>query len=188
MDAALLLIFLAGLADGLGTQSVVLFANQVGRRSFVGNLLVSGLFSLLGALCWALSIGLVVRSTLGIAIAPPALMVLVSMGYVPLLFSFLALIPYGGPGIAALLNGASFVIVAAQLADTLAIAPWQALACAVGGWLLLQAARRVLSRPLALADRQIWTLTTHQAERRTLEEILDHLALLDPEPPERRAP
>jgi hypothetical protein len=188
MQAAIVLIFLAGLSDGLGTQSVVLFVNQVGRRTFALNLLVSGLFTLLGALGWTLSIGLVARSALGLAIAPSALFALVSLGYVPLLFSFLAFIPYSGPGISALLHGASFAIVAGQLARALAIAPWQALACVTSGWLLLQAARWLFSRPLGRADRRIWTLTTRQAERHSLEEILEQLTLLDPAPPERRAP
>jgi hypothetical protein len=160
MEAAIALIALAGLSDGLGTQSVALFANQVDRRSFALNLLASGLFALLGALGWSLSIGLVARTTLGLAISPSRLFVLVSLGYVPLLFSFLALIPYSGPAIAALLHGVSFAIVTGQLAGALAIAPWQALACATAGWLLLQAARRLFSRPLARADRRIWTLTT----------------------------
>jgi hypothetical protein len=188
MYVAIALVVLAGLSDGLGTQSVVLFANQLGRRTFALNLLVSGLFALLGALGWALSIGLVARVALGLAISPSALVALVSLGYVPLLFSFLALIPYSGPAIAALLHGVSFAIVAGQLAGALAIAPWQALACATGGWLLLQAARWLFSRPLARADQRIWTLTTRQAERHSLEEILAQLTLLDPAPPERRAP
>lgn len=181
-----MLIFLAGLSDSFGTQSVVLFVNKVGRRCFALTLLVSGLLYVISALCWTLSIGMVTRFVLGTPSAPLALVTLVSWGYVPLLFTFLALIPFYGPGIAALLHGVSFVVVAGQLAGALALASWQALACAVGGWLLLQAARRLLSWPLALADRRLWTLTTRQDERLSLEAILDRLTSLDPPSPAQR--
>ncbi|MBC8161671.1 MAG: hypothetical protein H7Z42_10675, partial [Roseiflexaceae bacterium] len=73
MRVAFALIFLAGLADGLGTQSVVLFVNKVGRRSFALNLLGAGLFYLLSALCWIFSIWLVARYALDVSIAPLAL-------------------------------------------------------------------------------------------------------------------
>lgn len=180
MLGAIAVIFLAGLADSLGTQSVGLFVNKVSRRGFALNLLGATMVALIGALGWIGSIWLVAHYLLGVAIAPQELVPLVSRGYVPLLFAFLALVPYYGPGIAALLHGASFAIVAAQLGGALAISSWEALACATGGWLLLQAARRLLSRPLAFVDGQLWVVTTRRAERLSLEEILDQMPSLGP--------
>jgi hypothetical protein len=103
------LIFLAGLSEGLGTQSVVLFLNQVSRRSFALSLLASGALFVISALCWAASIGLVARLAFGLPISPLALAALIRPGYLPLLFAFLAFTPYVGPAIAHLLHASSFI-------------------------------------------------------------------------------
>jgi hypothetical protein len=188
MLGAIALIVLAGLADGLGTQSVGLFVNKVTRRGFALNLLGVTLFAVVGALSWIGSIWLLAHYALGAPITPRELLPLVSRGYVPLLFTFLALVPYYGLGIAAVLHGASFAIVAAQLASALAIASWEALACAIGGWLLLQAARRLLSQPLAFIDGRLWVMTTRHAKRLSLEAILDQMPSLGPFVHEDRKP
>ncbi len=188
MLGAMTVIFLAGLADGLGTQSVGLFVNKVTRRGFALNLLGTALFALVGALVWIRSIWLVAHAILGATIAPLALVPLVGRGYLPLVFTFLALIPYVGPGIAALLHGASFAIVTAQLTRALSIASWQALACTIGGWLLLQAARRLLSQPLTFVDGRLWVMTTRQAKRLSVEAILDQMPSLGPFVREEREP
>lgn len=171
IQVAFAIIFLAGLSAGFGTQSVVLFVNRVSRGNFLLNLLMSGIVFMLGAMAWIVSIWLI--AVYGFGNPHPIMLVtrVVSLGYLPLLFGFLIIAPYAGPGIGYVLHAWSFLIVLVAVQVLFDLVLWQALVCTLSGWLIVQILRRAVSHPLAIVDRWLWYATTQRDTRRTLEDI-----------------
>lgn len=173
------IIFLAGISEGIGTQSVVLFINRLSRRNFLLNLLLSGAVYMIGAMAWIVSISLIARY-LFLDSRPLLLVVrVVSLGYLPLLFGFLVLAPYLGPGLLYLLHAWSFLIVLLVVGQVFDMVIWQAFVCTFGGWLIVQLFRRTVSRPLAIVDRWLWSMTTGSPTRFDLDDISVVLPLVN---------
>lgn len=160
-----LLIFLAGISDGVGTQGVALLINRISPLRFVANMLLSGVLFVLGALAWILSIWTIATSVFLRLQDPISTIGAVSAGYVPLLFSSIAILPYIGPALRWLLHLASFVLVLLLVAATYEFPLWQAFICVLLGELLLQLFRSLLNRPAARADNWLWRITTGTRER-----------------------
>ena len=165
------IIFLAGISEGVGTQSVVLFVNRLSRRNFLLNLLLSGAVYVIGAMAWIISISVIARFLFHDP--RPLLLVVrvVSLGYLPLLFGFFVLAPYLGPGLLYLLHAWSFLIVLLVVGQVFDMLIWQAFVCTFGGWLIVQLSRRTVSRPLAIVDRWLWSMTTGAPTRFDLDDI-----------------
>ena len=165
------IIFLAGISEGIGTQSVVLFVNRLSRRNFLLNLLLSGAVYVIGAMAWIVWISLIARY---LFLDPrPLLLVIrvVSLGYLPLLFGFFVLAPYVGPALLYLLHAWSFLIVLLVVGQVFDMVIWQAFVCTFGGWLIVQLSRRTISRPLAIVDHWLWSMTTGAPTRFELDDI-----------------
>ena len=160
-----LIIFLAGLSVGLGTQGVVLLVNRVTPVRFAINLLLSAVIYLAGALVWMASIWLIGRYVFATTIPFMQVVAAVSLAYVPLLYAALVLLPYIGPAIGVLLELWSLAIAVTAVGVAYQLPPWKALLCVVLGWLLLLLARFLLGRPAARLDRWLWTVTTGRADR-----------------------
>jgi hypothetical protein len=171
VQGAGLLILLAGLSVGLGTQSVVLLVNRVTPPRFAINLALSAGLYVASALIWMASIWLIGRYVFETTVPFVQVVGAVSLAYVPLLFGALILLPYVGPAIGALLEAWSLLTVLAAVAYVYQFSIWRALACVVLGWLLLQAVRRVLGRPAARLDSWLWTLTTGRRDRVALGDL-----------------
>lgn len=160
-----LIIFLAGLSVGLGSQSVVLLVNRVTPIRFAINLLLSAAIYLAGALIWMASIWLIGRYVFATTIPFIQVVAAVSLAYVPLLYAALVLLPYIGPAIGVLLELWSLVIAVTAVGVAYQLPAWKALLCVVLGWLLLLLARFLLGRPAARLDHWLWTVTTGHPER-----------------------
>ncbi len=140
-------VLLAGMATALG-QSVVLFVNQVSPRRFGFTVLVSSALYVFNYLVWALSLWGIGRWVFGSSVPLEQTVRTVGLGYAPLLFSFLAFVPFFGVGLGSLLSLWSLlaIVVGAQVGLELPL--WQAALCGGLGWLVVQLVQRTVGRPL----------------------------------------
>ena len=97
------IVTLAGFSDALG-QSAVLFANRVTPLRFVISLVISVLVFVLSYLLWVLSLWLVADFVFDRHVALWLAGAAVGLSYIPLMLSFLGLMPYFGSPILRLLN------------------------------------------------------------------------------------
>lgn len=171
VQGAGLTIVLAGLSDGLGTQSIVLLVNRITPRRFVLNLVLSIGLYWLGALAWMASIWLAASFVLGDYVPLPQVIAAVSMAYIPLWLSALALIPYLGEAIGMLLNGWSLLIALSAVSTVFQFGMIEALAGAALGWLLMLLVRYVLSRPGIRLGHWLWAITTGRDTRINIDSL-----------------
>jgi hypothetical protein len=157
LSTAAVLIFLAGLSDGVGTRTSVLLLNRIAPAAFVLSLLVSALLFLLSAAIWIWGVWLAATQLFGLENALPDFFYGISVAYTPFLFSALALLPLVGPLLRSLLRLWSFAIGFGVLLS-LGLAPWQAILSAVAGALLVNLASWVLSEPATALWRRIWAV------------------------------
>lgn len=160
VQGAGLTIVLAGLSDGLGTQSVVLLVNRITPLRFALNLLLSILLYFLSALAWIAAIWLAANVVLRNYAPLPQVISAVSIAYIPLWFSALVLIPYLGQAIGVLLNGWSLAIALTAVSLVFQFGLAEALLGATLGWLFMLLARYILGRPAARLDHWLWAITT----------------------------
>ena len=154
VNGAATVIFLAGLSDGLGTQSVTL---------------------------WMAAIWLLANRVFGVNAALADVIVVVSAAFVPLWFSALVLLPLIGPIIGWALNLWSLVTAVVAVDVAFAMPLWQSLACAGAGWLVMQVARWLLRRPGSTLGGWVWQITTgqrHPIDPRQLPPVLVEYAPL----------
>jgi hypothetical protein len=165
VQGAGLTIVLAGLSDGLGTQSVVLLVNRITPRRFALNLVLSIVLYSLGALAWMGSIWLATSFVLRDYVPLPQVIAAVSLAYIPLWFSVLVLIPYLGQAIGMLLNGWSLLIALSAVSMVFQFGIVQALAGTTLGWLLMLLVRYLLSRSGIRLGHWLWAITTGRDTR-----------------------
>jgi hypothetical protein len=165
VQGAALTIALAGLSDGLGTQSIVLLVNRITPLRFALNLLLSVALYVLGALAWMAAIWLATRVVLRDDVPLAQVIGAVSLAYIPLWFSVLALIPYLGQAIGPILNGWSLVIALFAVSQVFQFGLIQALTGTALGWLSMLLVRAVVSRPAARLDHWLWAITTGRDTR-----------------------
>jgi hypothetical protein len=165
VQGAALTIMLAGLSDGLGTQSIVLLVNRITPLRFAINLVLSIALYVLGALAWIAAIWLATRVVFRDDAPLAQVISAVSLAYIPLWFSALALIPYLGQAIGLLLNAWSLVIALFAVSQVFQFGLIQALAGTALGWLLMLLVRAVLSRAGDRLDRWLWAITTGRDTR-----------------------
>jgi len=151
---ALALVLLAGLSQAVG-QSIILFVNRVGPLRFAFSLLV-------GALLYGFGYVFLVLGTWLTCLMPSAphvplvtLAIAMAYAYVPLLFAFLAAMPYlGSPVLGALRiwHLAALVVAFSSLANVSTISGLEHVGL---GWLLLQILERTIGQPIANLGRRI---------------------------------
>lgn len=155
------IFFLAGLSETYGTRAVTLFLTKVGRRPFVIVLLLTALTYVVGGIVWTLSIAVALGMIYPEATATPNVVVVaVALGYIPLLFAFLAFIPYLGPAILLLLQGLSMLTTTVAISLGYGIPFAQAALVTVGGWLIFQVLRWFTTGPTTLISRWVLRLIT----------------------------
>ena len=92
---ALIVLLLASLSYTLG-QSVVLFANRVNRRHFIGALIVSALTMVVSVVFWAVSIWFLAELLFDAQQPFQQVLTTVAISFAPYLFGFMILLPYLG--------------------------------------------------------------------------------------------
>ncbi len=173
--AATLLIFLAGLSEGIGTQGVTLLMSRITPLRFVLGLLASAMLFVLSAVIWMWALWLAVRTLFNVEVPLQLFFVTVSAAYGPLLLGALTLLPLMGTTIRWGLRLWSFGIALASIAAITGLTYWQAAAGALVGTLLMEGARWLLSEPAEAIARRIWAITTgkpHLVRREELPQVI----------------
>jgi hypothetical protein len=145
--AAALLIFLAGLSEGVGSQGVALLINRSSPARFALGLVAAALLFLLSAAIWMGALWLSVRLLYGAELPLRLFFVAVSVAYGPLLLGALRLLPLVGDPLGWLLRLWSFALALAAIQGATGLGPWQAAIGALAGSLLLEGARWLLEGP-----------------------------------------
>jgi hypothetical protein len=155
------IFFLAGLSETYGTRAVTLFLNKVGRRPFFIVLLLTALTYVAGGIVWTLTIAVVLGNSFPeVGAAPRVIVVAVALGYIPLLFAFLAFIPYLGPALLLLLQGLSLLVTTVAISVGYGLPFSQAALSTIGGWLVFQLLRWFTTGPATLVSRWMLRLVT----------------------------
>jgi hypothetical protein len=148
------IVLLAGLSEGIG-QSVVLFVNEVTPRRFVISLFLTALLFGGGYLLWVGTIWALATLLFRPGVAIGDVVRGVGLGYAPLLFGFLGLIPYFGAGINNLLYFWSFTAVVAAVGVTLSLSLVEATIVSVAGGVLILVLRATYGKPVVKFFRRI---------------------------------
>lgn len=178
---ALQILILAGLSETLG-QSVVLFANQIRPVRFVVSLFISVFLFIAGGFFWYGSISLVSRFLFNHPLHMEKLALGISFSYTPLLFGFLAFIPYFGQRILQLLYVHSFVILTRLLESYMGLPLWQAILCPLVGLILVQILRSTIGRPIIWLSDKLLDLASGKDYHRDLQNALLAAVGLEPSP------
>lgn len=172
------IFFLAGLSETYGTRAVSLFLNKIGRRPFFVVLLLTALTYVAGGIVWTLSIAAVLGEIFPEAAAEPRVIVVaVALGYIPLLFAFLAFIPYLGPAILVLLQGLSLLTTTVAISVGYGLPFTQAALATTGGWLVFQLLRWFTAGPATLISRWVLRLVTGREVNYQLRDVVPTVPL-----------
>lgn len=155
LAAAVALVFLAGLSEGVGTQGVVLLINRITPLAFVFGLLASALLFVLSAALWLWGVWLAATELFGVGEPLARFAIAVSAAYSPLLLSALALLPLAGTLIRQILRLWGFTIALGAI-SSLGLALWQAFLCAFLGAVLVAGASWVISAPSSSFVARLW--------------------------------
>ncbi|NCC32662.1 MAG: hypothetical protein EOM24_11680 [Chloroflexia bacterium] len=174
---AVSIFFLAGLSETYGTRAVVLFLNRLGRRPFFLTLLLTAITYVIGGFVWALTIDLVGAGLLGITGKFPVMLQAVAIGYIPLLFAFLAVIPYLGPAILHLIQGLSFIFTASAVSIGFGVRFREAVLCTIIGWLVFQLLRWFAAGPTTAISRWVLRVVTGREVNYQLRDVVPTVPL-----------
>jgi len=174
LQLALLVVLLAGFSLAIG-QSIILFINQVQPLRFAFSLLISAVLYLFEFLFLVLStwlIGLLPRS---VHIPLPTLLIVLGLGYAPLLFSFLGALPYLGVPILRLLSIWNLLAMVVGFGAVANIGVGFAFGYVAFGWFVKEMLENTIGQPIsqlgkAIADRAAGV--TLVQDRRELAESL----------------
>jgi hypothetical protein len=151
---ALTIVILAGLSEAVA-QSIVLFVNRVRPARFVCSWAIDALLFLFGY-------AFVVLSTWAVSRVPglphlglKALAIVFALSYAPLLFSFLAALPYFGPGILTLLRTWHLLAMVVGVAAIGRVGLLVAAICVALGWIVMVLAQRSFGKPIAMLGTRI---------------------------------
>jgi hypothetical protein len=169
---ALIILFLAGLSDTIG-HSAVFFANRVPRRRFLFAIVVEALVFVIGVFFWAASIWLTAEFLFNAHQQYNYVVLTVALGYAPLLFGFLILLPYLGNIIFVILR--VWVLLAVLVAVSVAyhFGFWPALACSVLGWILITFLARLPFLRVDRIDNFLWRFSTGVDRELDIQDAVD---------------
>ena len=156
---ALIILFLAGVSDTIG-HSVVFFANRVPRPRFIFAIIVEALVFVAGVFFWAASIWLMAAFLFDAEQSYGYVVRTVALGYAPLLFGFLILLPYLGNIIFVVLRIWVLLAVLVGVSVAYSFGIWPALICSVAGWVLLIFMARLPFLRVERVDNLLWRLST----------------------------
>lgn len=170
----LVLPFLAGVSLTFG-RGIDLFVNRVSRLRFFLILLVGGLLAVAGAIIWVFSIlffaDFVYHDPANLDYVTWA----VCMGYAPLLFAYIAVMPYLGSIIERVLEVWHLVAIVGAITIVPQIDVWEALGCVLPGWLIAQVLQHNILSPVVRVRSLFWRVTTGKAQRVDVHQLVPAL-------------
>lgn len=170
LQLSFVVVLIAGLSESIG-QSVVLFANEIKPRRFILSLMLSAMLFVGSYVLWVLSIWSIAALLFRPNISIIEVIRAVGLGYAPLVFGFLALIPYFGTIINKALYFWTFTAIVSAVRVTLELTTVQAVIASAAGVLLILRIRATFGMPFVKITRRIRNLaagkrlylTVHQA-------------------------
>lgn len=169
---ALAILFLGGVSVTLG-QSVVLFANRIGRRRFILSLVVFAATFVLGVVIWAASIWLISDVVFGMQKPFWNVITVVALSYTPYLFGFLILLPYLGNIINVMLRVWVFLVMLVAVGALYQFNILEALVAAVLGWILIELVTHLKFLRTEQLEDWVWRITTGTQQELKPQEIVD---------------
>jgi hypothetical protein len=169
---ALIILFLAGISDTIG-HSVVFFANRVPRRRFLFAIVVEALGFVTGVFIWAASIWLMAGFIFNAHQNYANVVVTVALGYAPLLFGFLILLPYLGNIIFVILRIWVLLAVLVAVSVDYNFGLWQALISSLLGWALITFLARLPFFRVNRIDSFLWRFSTGIDQELNTQEAVD---------------
>ncbi len=154
LQLSLVIVLLAGLSEAIG-QSVMLFANEVKPRRMIISLVLSAFLFLGGYVLWVVSIWLLAVLLFRPEISLINVIRAVGLGYAPLLFGFLGVLPYFGVGTLTLLYFWAFTAIVSAVSVTMDLTTLQAVLVSVGGGLIILRLRATMGKPLVKFFRRL---------------------------------
>lgn len=168
---SLAVAFLAGISMLIG-DSVILFLNRVRGTRFLFSLLLSGVSLIV--LYFLQAVVITVIGHLFVGEGPSLQVVLrgVMLATAPMLFGFLVLIPWAGPGIARFLHVWVNIVLWQIVTITFEVSWFVGLIITVIGWVAMKFMSWVFSKPVTWLGDRIWRLVTGKPSLMTGEDIL----------------
>jgi len=171
LEISITIAMLAGISTLLG-NSVVLFWNRIRGWRFGVSLVFNGV-SMVGLFV----VQSVVIALVGYLITGDRLTIFnaaraVMLATAPLLFGFLELAPYVGPGIARVLQVWSLLALWTIVGVVYRVDYWQALLITGLGWAVMQGLSWALAKPLSALGNRIWRLLSGSPTLLTAQDIL----------------
>ncbi len=151
---AIAVVLVAGLSQAIG-QSVVLFANRVRAQRFLFSLFVDGLLFAFGYVFLVLSTWVVTALPGRHHIPLGELAIVFALSYAPLLFAFLAALPYLGRNLLWVLRIWHLLAMVVGLATIASVSLFAALTYAGVGWIVLSVAAQTIGKPVAQLGERI---------------------------------
>lgn len=152
---AVAVLFVSTLSLSVG-QSVVLFANRVGRRRFVLSLLLSATLLVVGVYIWTTAVWLLAATLFAADQSFSNVFIVVALSYAPLVYGFLVLLPYLGNIIYILLRIWILLVLLLAVQALFGFGLFAAIICSFMGWVILELIVRI---PLITAVEQwLWRL------------------------------
>lgn len=155
----LTIALVAGISELLG-DSVVLFVNRVRPARFLVSLALNGILFVVKLMFWAVTIWFVARVIYGAERVPGDIFLLVCLSSAPFVFGVFVFLPYLGQGLRWVLSVYSWLLTVFLVALEYQFGVVPAIVCTLGGWLLIQIAGAVLTRPRELFHDWVWRKTT----------------------------
>ncbi len=146
--AVVAIVLGAGLAAAIA-QSLMLFINRVRPARFILTLGVGAILFVVGYFFLVVSTWLVSRAPFTTPLSFATIANVLGISYVPLLFSFLAAMPYLGAPLGWLLSGWHLIAMVVGVAVVADLTRWQAISYVFLGWVVLQILERTIGQPLA---------------------------------------
>jgi hypothetical protein len=171
LEISITIAMLAGASTLIG-NSVVLFLNRITGWRFAASLVINGvsmvaLFAAQAAVI-ALVGYLVTGDRLTLGTAARAVM----LATAPLLFGFLELAPYAGPGIARVLQVWSLLALWVIVGVVYQVGYWPALLITGLGWGVMQGLSWLLAKPLTALGNRVWLLLSGSPTLLTAQDLL----------------
>lgn len=171
LTIAATIALLAGVSTLLG-NSVVLFLNRIRGLGFVISLLINGLAMIGLYLAQAVVIAGVGWAVTGdrpdFALAARAVM----LSSAPMIFGFLQLMPYLGPGVARVLQAWGVLALWVIVAVVYGVDRWTALVITGAGFAIMQGASWLLARPLTAVANRVWHAFTGHRTMLSAQDLL----------------
>jgi predicted Abi (CAAX) family protease len=151
---AFLIVLATGLSLAVG-QSIILFINRVQPLRFIFSLLLNAILFTCGFLFLVFSTWLIGWLPGFVQMPWSDLVAVLGLSYAPLLFSFLAALPYAGVPILNVLSVWRLLAMVTGFSAIAEVSTVRAFAHVAFGWFALQLLERTIGQPIAKLGRQL---------------------------------